>query len=166
MMRRVLGPLLGILILLVLACGGLSLALPVPVAQPAGCQTFPETGHTVCGAFLTYWRTHGGLAQQGYPLSDEFQEVSELDQKPYTVQYFERAVFEHHPENAPPYDVLLAQLGTYQLRRKYPAGPPHPTPTGTGDAWAALRGRPIRLPTVAPGGACPATPGQIVAPDF
>jgi hypothetical protein len=27
------------------------------------------------------------------------------------VQYFERARFEHHPENAPPYDVLLGQFG-------------------------------------------------------
>jgi hypothetical protein len=29
----------------------------------------------------------------------------------YTVQYFERARFEYHPENAPPYDVLLGQFG-------------------------------------------------------
>jgi carboxyl-terminal processing protease len=31
------------------------------------------------------------------------------------VQYFERAVFEYHPENEPPYDVLLSQLGKYRL---------------------------------------------------
>ena len=37
----------------------------------------------------------------------------DLDGKTYTVQYFERAVFEQHPENAgTPYDVLLSQLGT------------------------------------------------------
>jgi hypothetical protein len=27
------------------------------------------------------------------------------------VQYFERARFEYHPENAAPYDVLLGQFG-------------------------------------------------------
>jgi hypothetical protein len=35
------------------------------------------------------------------------------------VQYFERAVFEYHPENAAPYDVLLSQLGTFRYRDKY-----------------------------------------------
>ncbi len=29
-----------------------------------------------------------------------------------------RAVFERHPENAPPYDVLLAQLGTFRYQEK------------------------------------------------
>ncbi|MGI8587833.1 MAG: hypothetical protein ACR2M0_09130 [Chloroflexia bacterium] len=81
---------------------------------------FPQTGHTVGGFFRRYWEAHGGLAQQGYPISDEFTEVSDLDNKPYTVQYFERAAFELHPENAgTPYEVLLTQLGTYQQRTRY-----------------------------------------------
>jgi hypothetical protein len=62
-------------------------------AQTGGCQTFPQTGQRVCGKFLQYWQQHGGLAQQGYPISGEFVETSELNGKPYTVQYFERAVF-------------------------------------------------------------------------
>jgi pimeloyl-ACP methyl ester carboxylesterase len=73
----------------------------------------------VGGKFLTYWQQHGGLTQQGFPISDEFQEKSDLDGKTYTVQYFERAVFELHPENAPPYDVLLSQLGTFRYNHKY-----------------------------------------------
>lgn len=96
------------------------------------CRTFKETGKTVCGKFLTYWEGHGGLAQQGFPLSNSFQEKSDLDGKTYTVQYFERAVFEDHPEDQPPYDVLLSQLGTFQFQRKYPNGDPSPpfaTPT-------------------------------------
>ena len=40
-------------------------------------RTFPETGKTVQGKFLTYWDTHGGLAQQGFPISDEFLEKSD-----------------------------------------------------------------------------------------
>jgi hypothetical protein len=76
-----------------------------------GCQTFPQTGHKVCSKFLDYWQKHGSLTQQGYPISEEFVETSALNGKPYTVQYFERAVFELHPENQPPKDVLHSLLG-------------------------------------------------------
>jgi len=93
----------------------------------AGSRLFPETGKRVGGAFLAYWTAHGGLAQQGFPISDEFQELSDLDNQLRTVQYFERAVFEKHPENAPPYDVLLAQLGTLRYRASH--APPTATAT-------------------------------------
>src|SRR5215217_12620 len=84
-------------------------------------RTFPETGHTVKGKFLKYWNEHGGLAQQGYPITEEMQEKSDTDGKTYTVQYFERAVFELHPEYAgSPYEVLLSLLGVHQLKRRYP----------------------------------------------
>jgi hypothetical protein len=106
----------------------------LPTLAQAGCQTYPQTGKTVCGRFLQYWQQHGGLAQQGYPITNQFIEVSDLNGKSYTVQYFERAVFEQHPENAAPYDVLLSQLGTFQLDHKYAGGdpsggaPPPPVP--------------------------------------
>lgn len=90
-----------------------------PVAAADSCQTFPETGKTICGTFLLYWRDHGGLAQQGLPLSDEMNERSTADGKIYRVQYFERAVFEAHPENQPPYDVLLSLLGSAQYQARY-----------------------------------------------
>src|SRR5438477_76756 len=81
------------------------------------CRTYPETGKTVCGVFLTYWNTHGGLAQQGYPISEEFNEVSDINGQAYKVQYFERAVFEQHPEFAgTPNEVLLSLLGVIQLQ--------------------------------------------------
>jgi hypothetical protein len=115
-----------ILVLLVAAIGiGLLLRLsPTPAlalqAQP-GCQVFSQTGKAICGKFQKYWQQHGGLAQQGLPISGEFVEVSDLNGKPYTVQYFERAVFELHPEYAgTPYEVLLSQLGTFRFREKYP----------------------------------------------
>ncbi len=95
----------------------------------SGSQLFNETGKHVGGDFLQYWQTHGGLAQQGYPISEEFTEVSDLDGKTYTVQYFERAVFEKHPENAQPFNVLLSQLGTFRYRALYPAGPSPIIPT-------------------------------------
>ncbi len=89
---------------------------------PGPSRTFPQTGKSVTGSFLTYWDAHGGLAQQGYPVSDEMQERSDTDGKTYKVQYFERAVFEAHPENKAPYDVLLSLLGTSFYSNKYPKG--------------------------------------------
>src|SRR5215212_12005098 len=83
-------------------------------------RTFPETGKTLKGKFLQYWNEHGGLAQQGLPISDEMQEKSDTNGRTYTVQYFERAVFELHPENQAPYDVLLTLVGVFSLKRTYP----------------------------------------------
>ena len=79
------------------------LALPglLGPAPRAGAQEacFPQTGQCVQEPFLTYWRTHGGLAIHGYPLSTAGPEQLE-DGKTYTVQYFERSRFERHPEHA------------------------------------------------------------------
>lgn len=86
------------------------------------CRTFVETGKTVCGKFLAYWQSRGGLEQFGFPISNPFREVSELNGREYMVQYFERAVFEMHPENTPPHDVQLSQLGIYRFKSKYPDG--------------------------------------------
>jgi hypothetical protein len=72
---------------------------------------FAATGHTLRGAFLDYWQKNGGLAQFGYPITEEFTEPGP-DSKPLGVQYFERNRFEHHPENQPPDRVLLGLLGT------------------------------------------------------
>jgi len=103
-------------------------AVPIP---GSGSRIFPETGKTVRGLFLDYWNRHGGLPQQGYPISELISEISDLDKKTYTVQYFERAVFEYHPENAPPFNVLLSQLGTFQYKKKYPNGAPNQKPNNS-----------------------------------
>jgi hypothetical protein len=85
-----------------------------PTAPAPGTRYFPETGHNLGGSFGRYWEANGGLAQFGYPLTDELKETLE-DGGTYTVQYFERARFEYHPENPPPYDVLLGQFGRQVL---------------------------------------------------
>ncbi|MBN9393358.1 MAG: polysaccharide deacetylase family protein [Chloroflexi bacterium] len=73
---------------------------------------FPQTGHTLSHGFLAYWQNNGGLPAFGYPLSEEFQEKNPDDGQTYTVQYFERARFEYHPEHAgTPYEVQLGLLG-------------------------------------------------------
>ncbi|HEX5505772.1 MAG TPA: hypothetical protein VFW96_24355 [Thermomicrobiales bacterium] len=91
-----------------------------PAAARPGEAYFAATGHNLGGGFLAYWRANGGLAQFGYPLTEEFTQYLE-DGRPYTVQYFERARFEYHPENQPPYDVLLGQFGRRILALRSPA---------------------------------------------
>ena len=82
-----------------------------PRAKDHTCSYDTETSHNLCGSFGDYWRANGGLAQFGRPLTEEFSEKLE-DGKTYTVQYFERARFEHHPENADPkYKILLGHFG-------------------------------------------------------
>jgi hypothetical protein len=72
---------------------------------------FPQTGHNLANAFLSYWQRNGGLAVFGYPISEEFVEISPTDGQPYTVQYFERNRFEWHPERSPQFNVQLGLLG-------------------------------------------------------
>lgn len=99
--------------------GRLGVALhPLDPAVPArpGVVYFPQTGHHLGGAFLAYWQQNGGLAVLGFPISEEFDEVSPTDGRVYRVQYFERNRFEYHPENeGTPYNVLLGLLGRQQL---------------------------------------------------
>ncbi len=91
-----------------------------PSASAAeGQRCFAETGKCVNPLFYGYWQDHGGLAVNGYPVSDELVQNLENGQ-PYTVQYFERARYEYHPENGDANRVLLGQFG----RQLHPADPP------------------------------------------
>ncbi len=89
---------------------------------PDGCLFFAETGHSLCEPFLSYFRSKGlefdgrpgyslaeSIALFGLPISEPVTET--IQGRPYTVQWFERARFEHHPENPNPYKVLLGLLG-------------------------------------------------------
>jgi len=84
------------------------------------------------GPFLDRWLTNGALAINGYPLGGAFRQTLE-DGKEYTVQYFERARLELHPENAAPYDVLLGQFGRRILATVpgAPTAPLTPIPDAT-----------------------------------
>lgn len=88
-----------------------------PPAKPATEERefdVPGIGRfTVGGGFLRYWDAKGGLEVFGYPLSNETKEDG------VTVQYFERAVFEHRPGQWPDrWDVTLRRLGAEALERK------------------------------------------------
>src|SRR5215203_3007683 len=112
-----------ILCVLALLTGVLSFPAGKTYAQ--GSRFFTQTGHTVKGLFLQYWNEHGALPQQGYPISEELQEMSDTDGKTYTMQYFQRAVFEQHPEFAgTPNEVLLSLLGVFFYNARYAGSAP------------------------------------------
>lgn len=91
-------------------------------ADAENCRFFSETNHQVCGPFLEAFRAYGlsfpgvpgisheeSLALFGLPISEPMTETIEGHE--LTVQWFERARFELHPENQPPYNVLFGRLG-------------------------------------------------------
>lgn len=115
------------------------------VAPLSGATYFDATGHNLGGSFRTYWETNGGLAQFGFPISEEFTEILE-DGKSYTVQYFERARFESHPENPAPYNVLLGQFGRRIVEALNPNAPlPFIVSGGRGQLYRNDLGVRVRL---------------------
>jgi hypothetical protein len=100
--------------------------LPATTQSTTHSDFFPQTGHRVSHGFRAYWRGHGldfgdpgisyreSLALFGYPISEEFVDPD----TGLVTQYFERAVFEYHPDNPEPYKVLLRRLGAEEMNRR------------------------------------------------
>jgi hypothetical protein len=78
-------------------------------AQEQLCFGVPGITNCIDPQFRRYWEQNGGLPVFGYPISPTATEQSSSGA--FLVQYFERNRFELHPENAPPYNVLLGRLG-------------------------------------------------------
>ncbi|MDI3339519.1 MAG: cellulase family glycosylhydrolase [Sphaerobacter sp.] len=95
---------------------------PIPAfANSADHRYYRETGHSLSYGFKHFWDANGGLMNFGFPLSQEFDEQNQPppagDGQVHTVQYFERARFEWHPEyRGTPYEVLLGLLGREYLQ--------------------------------------------------
>lgn len=70
---------------------------PVADLHMEGVVYFGETSHTLRGEFLQYWEKRGGVQIFGFPISEEVVENGR------TVQYFERARLEYHPEDMDPF---------------------------------------------------------------
>jgi polysaccharide biosynthesis protein PslG len=102
-------------------------AATTPTATETAPRFFPETSHYVSGRFREFWEANGGLFVFGLPLTKEF-EFPSTDGKIYTVQYFERAIFEKHPENPYPYDVLLTHLARELITTRGNEAPFKPAP--------------------------------------
>ncbi|HEY0739493.1 MAG TPA: L,D-transpeptidase [Herpetosiphonaceae bacterium] len=72
-------------------------------------QIFEETGHTLSGAFLRFWREHEGELLFGPPISEPvWEQVSGANIR---VQYFQRARLEHYPALADGQDIKISPLG-------------------------------------------------------
>ncbi len=104
---------------------GHSLTRPVvPLNLPDGqSRYFEETGHNIVFGFLRYFDANGGVETFGLPLTEEFVLGGR------TVQYFEKARFEYHPEHAGTrYEVQLGLLGDEltAARRPFPRAEPIP----------------------------------------
>jgi len=78
---------------------------------------FPETRHTLRLGFYQFWRgrNNDGLARYGFPLSEELEERNVFDNKPGTVQYFERVKLEFDKEAK---EVKVGNLGREVLFRR------------------------------------------------
>ena len=100
----------------------------VPLNLPNGLSRYFEaTGHNIHHGFLRYFDTNGGVETFGLPLTEEFVLGGR------TVQYFEKARFEYHPEHAGTrYEVQLGLLGDEVTvgRRPFPRAQPFPSVPG------------------------------------
>lgn len=81
-------------------------AAEVPAAGDPSRAYFPQTGHTLSGAFRTFFDNHGGLAIFGYPISE-----AEMGPSGFLIQRFQRARMEWHPELPAAYQVSLGLIG-------------------------------------------------------
>lgn len=100
--------------------GGAAFVPPYGQYAPASTANVlffaPESGFPLANGFKAYWQSHGGLAVFGLPISNEFMEVNPADGQSYTVQYFERARFEYHPEfKGTAHEVELGLLGSQAI---------------------------------------------------
>ena len=94
-----------------------------PAKAIEGCIFFPETNHNVCEDFYKLWIEKGpqlgikGDARQvaislfGLPISEDEFDVP-INGEKLSVQWFERARFEFHPNNPPETRYIPAKIGT------------------------------------------------------
>lgn len=106
----------------------------IPPANHPQRRYYPETGHTLSYAFLSYYDSHGGLDIFGYPITEFIIENGRI------VQYFQRGKMEWYPENPRDRRVQLGFLGEIyaekyvdpeRLKPSAPSLGPAPSASGT-----------------------------------
>lgn len=65
--------------------------------------------------FADYWEANGGLSIFGYPVRPARQELNADLGMQRLTQWTERNRLESHPENVPPYNVLIGRVGAERL---------------------------------------------------
>jgi len=83
----------------------------IPTSADATCRYFPESGHAVCHAFLSFFDRMGGAGLFGFPIS-EFQLEGDR-----IVQYFQGFRLDWHPEDTAGRTVRVAALGRMHFVR-------------------------------------------------
>ncbi|NJP05076.1 MAG: hypothetical protein HC837_05330 [Chloroflexaceae bacterium] len=99
-----------------------------PIRDTPTSRYFPETGHTLQGAFKAFWDTKDGATFFGAPLSEPFLEIFP-DGVQRAVQYFERGRLEQYDNT-----IVVGRLGellapchlTDPLPPDITPGPPRP----------------------------------------
>jgi hypothetical protein len=119
-----------------------------PTPQPAPplpgeSRCFPETGKCLRGIFLDYWTRNGSLERLGFPVTNELLVDGRV------TQYTERARFEQHTENQPPYNVLLGRLGAELTTGRANEDPFTKTQAKQGQAFVPETGHNITGPILA-----------------
>lgn len=79
--------------------------------SPPRTVYIPETGQSIDGVFLDFWRANNGIANYGYPITPE------IMQNGHIVQYYQYARFEYWPEDPSGNVVKLGAIGR-ELRPK------------------------------------------------
>jgi len=86
---------------------------PVSLAvNPGACRTYAPNGFRVCYSFLDFYNSNGGRVQFGDPISNAEWHNGR------TVQYFQNARFEWHPELDKGQRVVLSHLGSQYFARQ------------------------------------------------
>ncbi len=124
---------------------------PIPASQIPSPNDptrtyFPQTGHTLSGAFRDYFNAHGGLMIFGYPTSEPY-----VGPSGFLIQRFQRARMEYHSELPTDYQVSLGLLGdeyVFGMDMVSPAatrpvsGDAVPTLANTGDGKIVFQTKP------------------------
>lgn len=144
-----------------------SVELPPDLGQSELTVYVAETGHTLQGVMLDYWRANGATTLYGNPISEPFAAPNG-----YYSQAFERGIFQYRPEflyTADPFLRLMPigrlalqeRVGTFRNGRRWSGGDPRI------ELWRRLDASEDAVATVlAEGGVFDETTGHTISGDI
>lgn len=100
------GPLIAVIgLFLTLLAPAFTAAQSASDWSPPSTVYIPETGQTIDGVFLDYWRANDGFTAYGNPITPE------LEENGHVVQYYQYARFEYWPDDPNGEVVQLGKIG-------------------------------------------------------
>ena len=103
-------------------------------------QYFEQSGHTLSGAFQTFWESHGDLTVIGMPTTEPFRDANTGSER----QVFERAVLELGRDGVVRFLPIAAQVAETAGLLSDPAFLPNPPVAGTTQLVKAADGLRLR----------------------